>query len=72
MQKNINVNLFLMNAKKKPRTNMLLIDYLVFNANFSSISAILWHNMLLIDLLVFNANFSSISVILWHNMLLKE
>ena len=39
---------------------MLLIDYLVFDAKISSISAILWHNMLLIDYLLFNANFSSI------------
>ena len=48
-----------------------LIDWLVFNANLSSISAILWHQCLgwLIDWLVFNANLSSISAILWHQCL---
>jgi hypothetical protein len=39
-----------------------MIDLLLFNANFSSISAMSWHKiMYMIDLLLFNANFSSIS-----------
>jgi hypothetical protein len=48
---------------------MYMIDLLLFNANFSSISAMSWHKiMYMIDLLLFNAKFSSISAMVFNSL----